>query len=85
MESSKSKIAYLITLDIEQGENECDAIMADTLEESLIFVGRLIERLNKVEHYYGKYIYVVEYISENGDDNYKENACGFKGKYLIEN
>lgn len=50
--------AYMITI----GEINIDGIMADEFEESLIFVGRLIEQLNDDENYLGKYIYVVEYM-----------------------
>jgi hypothetical protein len=57
--------------------------MADEFEETLIFVGRLIERLNNDDKYKGKYIYVVEYLlSENG--NYIKQDNLFSGRYLIE-
>ena len=60
---SINKTAYLITI----GEPDIDGIIADEFEETLIFVGRLIERLNNDDNYKGKYIYVVEYLlSDNG-------------------
>ena len=55
---SLNKTAYLITI----GEPDIDGFMADGFEETLIFVGRLIERLNDDNNYKGKYIYVVEYL-----------------------
>ena len=39
---SINKTAYLITI----GEPDIDGIMADEFEETLIFVGRLIKRVN---------------------------------------
>jgi hypothetical protein len=73
------KTAYLITI----GEPDIDGIMADEFEETLIFVGRLIERLNNDDNYKGKYIYVVEYIlSDNGE--YKRQNDLFSKCYLIE-
>ena len=61
---SINKTAYLITI----GEPDIDGIIADEFEETLIFVGRLIERLNNDDNYKGKYIYVVEYLlSDKGD------------------
>ena len=71
--------AYLITI----GEPDIDGIMADTFEETLIFVGRLIERMNNDDNYKGKYIYVVEYLlSDNGE--YIKQYNLFSNRYLIE-
>ena len=76
---SINKTAYLITI----GEPDIDGIMADKFEETLIFVGRLIERLNNDDNYKGKYIYVVEYLlSSNGDYIKQDNL--FSNRYLIE-
>ena len=76
---STNKTAYLITI----GEPNIDGIMADEYEETLIFVGRLIERLNNDDNYKGKYIYVVEYLlSTNGDYIKQDNL--FSNRYLIE-
>jgi len=70
---------YLITL----GEPDIDGIMADTFEETLIFVGRLIERLNNDDNYKGKYIYVGEHLlSDNGEYIKQDNL--FSNSYLIE-
>ena len=73
------KTAYLITI----GEPDIDGIMADEFEETLIFVGRLIERLNNDDNYKGKYIYVVEYLLSNNGDYIKQNNL-FSNRYLIE-
>ena len=76
---SINKTAYLITL----GEPNIDGNMADEFEETLIFVGRLIERLYNDDNYKGKYIYVVQYIlSDNG--KYIKQDDLFHGRYLIE-
>ena len=76
---STNKTKYLITI----GEPDIDGFMADEFEETLIYVGRLIERLNNDDNYKGKYIYVVEYLlSENG--NYIKQDNLFSGRYLIE-
>jgi hypothetical protein len=73
------KTAYLITI----GEPDIDGIMADEFEETLIFVGRLIERLNNDDNYKGKYIYVVEYLLSN-DGKYIKQDNLFSNRYLIE-
>ena len=75
---STKKTAYLITI----GETNIDGIMADEFEETLIYVGRLIERLNVDDNFIGKYIYVVEYLLDNGKYVKQDNL--FYGKYLIE-
>ena len=60
---SLNKTGYLITI----GEPDIDGILADEFEETLIFVGRLIERLNNDDNYKDKYIYVIEYLlSDDG-------------------
>ena len=76
---SINKTAYLITI----GEPDIDGIMADEFEETLIFVGRLIERLNNDDNYKGNYIYVVEYLLSNNGDYIKQNNL-FSNRYLIE-
>ena len=76
---SLNKTAYLITI----GEPNIDGIMADEFEETLIFVGRLIERLNDDDNYKGKYIYVVEYLLSN-DGSYIKQDNLFSNRYLIE-
>jgi hypothetical protein len=76
---SINKTAYLITI----GEPDIDGIIADEFEETLIFVGRLIERLNNDDNYKGKYIYVVEYLLSNNGDYIKQNNL-FSNRYLIE-
>jgi len=73
------KTAYLITI----GEPDIDGIMADEFEETLIYVGRLIERLNNDDNYKGKYIYVVEYLLSN-DGKYIKQDNLFSNRYLIE-
>ncbi len=76
---SINKTAYFITI----GETDIDGIMADEFEETLIFVGRLIERLNNDVNFKGKYIYVVQYIlSSNGTYIKQDNL--FSSRYLIE-
>jgi hypothetical protein len=76
---SLNKTAYLITI----GEPDIDGIMADEFEEALIFVGRLIERLNNDDNYEGKYIYVVEYLLSNEGRYIKQDNL-FSKRYLIE-
>ncbi len=73
-----SNTKYLITI----GEPDKDGIMADEFEETLIFVGRLIERLNVDDKYTGKYIYVTEYLNDNGKYIKQDNL--FSKSYLIE-
>ena len=76
---SLNKTGYLITI----GEPDIDGILADEFEETLIFVGRLIERLNNDDNYKGKYIYVVEHLlSDNGSYIKQDNL--FSNRYLIE-
>lgn len=74
-----NKTAYLITI----GEPDIDGIMADEFDETLIFVGRLIERLNIDENHKGKYIYVQQYILSD-DGTYKKQNGLFSSRYLIE-
>lgn len=76
---STNKTAYLITI----GEPDIDGVMADEFEETLIYVGRLIERLNKDDTYIGKYIYVVEYLLSD-DGSYVKQDNLFSNRYLIE-
>lgn len=84
---SINKTAYLITI----GEPDIDGIYVveyllannGEFEETLIFVGRLIERLNNDDNYKGKYIYVVEYLLSNNGDYIKQNNL-FSNRYLIE-
>lgn len=76
---SLTKTAYLITI----GEPDINGIMADEFEETLIFVGRLIEQLNNDDNYKGKYIYVAEYLLSNNGDYIKQDNL-FSNRYLIE-
>jgi len=77
--SITNKTAYLITI----GEPEKDGVMADEYEETLIYVGRIIERLCNDDNYIGKYIYVKEYVLlDNGECVKQDNL--FSGRYLIE-
>jgi hypothetical protein len=83
---SINKTAYFITIgktDIDKPDIDIDGIMADEFEETLIFVGRLIEKLNNDVNFKGKYIYVVQYIlSSNGTYIKQDNL--FSSRYLIE-
>jgi hypothetical protein len=74
-----TKTAYLITI----GEPDIDGILADEFEETLIFVGRLIERLNNDDNYKDKYIYVIEYLLSD-DGRYIKQDNLFSNRYLIE-
>jgi len=56
--------------------------MADDLEEALIFVGRLIERLNDDDNCKGRYIYVAEYVLSNEGKYIKQDNL-FCDRYLI--
>ena len=76
---SINKTAYLITI----GEPDIDGILADEFEETLIFVGRLIERLNNDDNYKDKYIYVIEYLLSD-DGRYIKQDNLFSNRYLIE-
>ena len=74
------KTAYLITI----GEPDINGILADEFEETLIFVGRTIERLHNDDNFKGKYIYVVEHLlTDNGSYIKQDNL--FSNRYLIEN
>lgn len=69
---------YLITV----GEPDINGVMSDDFEETLVFVGRLIEQLNKDENNIGKCIYVSEYeLNHTGKYVKKEN--GFCKNYQI--
>ena len=74
-----TKTAYLITI----GEPDIDGILAYEFEETLIFVGRLIERLNNDDNYKDKYIYVIEYLLSD-DGRYIKQDNLFSNRYLIE-
>ena len=74
-----TKTAYLITI----GEPDIDGILADEFEETLIFVGRLIEILNNDDNYKDKYIYVIEYLLSD-DGRYIKQDNLFSNRYLIE-
>ncbi len=75
------KTGYLIT--IGDPDDNTNGILADEFEETLICVGRLIERLNKDENFEGKYIYVVEHrLSDDGNFVRQDNL--FSNRYLIE-
>jgi hypothetical protein len=56
-------------------------IMVDGYNESLIFVGRLIERHYNDHRYVGKYITMEECVVE--DDGYLIGNSLFKARYLI--
>ena len=48
--------------------NDIDDVETSNLNEALILVGRLIERLHKLEDYNGKRIYVKEYTTSDVKD-----------------
>ena len=82
---SINKTAYFITIgetDIDKLDIDIDGIMADEFEETLIFVGRLIERLHNDVNFKGKYIYVVQYLLSS--DEYIKQDNLFSCHYLIE-
>jgi hypothetical protein len=83
---SINKTAYLITIGDpcynEDGDND-NLIMADEFEETLIFVGRLIERLCTDDNFKGKYIHVSEYLLSNNGNYIKQDNL-FSSRYLIE-
>ena len=78
---SINKTGYLIT--IGEPDDNTDGFFADEFEETLIYVGRLIERLNKDKNYEGKYIYVVEHVLSNDGTFVKQDNL-FSNRYLIE-
>ncbi len=74
-----SSSAYLITI----GQPDIDGVMSDDFEETLIFVGKTIERLCNNEDFKGKYIYVVKYVQAD-DGRYIKQADAFSKQYLID-
>ena len=83
---SINKTAYFITIgetDIDKPDIDIDGIMADEFEETLIFVGRLIERLHNNVNFKGKYIYVVQYLLSS-DGKYIKQDNLFSSRYLLE-
>ncbi len=81
---SINKTAYFITIgETDIDKPDIDGIIADEFEETLIFVGRLIERLNKDINFKGKYIYVVQYLLSS-DSTYIKQDNLFSSRYLIE-
>ncbi len=58
--------------------NDIDDVETSNLNEALILVGRLIERLHKLEDYNGKRIYVKEYTTSD-----VKNYNLFFDSYLI--
>jgi hypothetical protein len=82
---SINKTAYFIKIvetDIDKPDIDIDGIMADEFEETLIFVGRLIEKLHNDVNFKGKYIYVVQYLLSS--DEYIKQDNLFSCHYLIE-
>ena len=82
---SINKTAYFIKIvetDIDKPDIDIDGIMADKFEETLIFVGRLIEKLHNDVNFKGKYIYVVQYLLSR--DEYIKQDNLFSCHYLIE-
>jgi len=81
---SINKTAYFITIgETDIDKTDIDGIMADEFEETLIFVGRLIKRLNNDVNFKGKYIYVVQYLLSS-DGKYIKQDNLFYSRYLIE-
>lgn len=76
-----SERVFVITIGAPKPNDE-HGIIADGFEETLIFVGRLLEQLKGSKK--GKYIHVVEHIlSENGT-SYVKGQNLFNESYLIE-
>ena len=75
---SSNQIAYLIT--IGEPQENTPSIMADGLEESLIYSGRLIERLHKDENYKNRYVYIVEHVLSDDGNYVKTNKKSYKFK-----
>lgn len=75
--SSKQK-AYLITIG-EPLENT-PSIMTHGVEESLVYSGRLIERLHKDENYKNRYVYIVEHVLSDDGNYVKTNKPPYKFK-----
>ncbi len=81
---SINKTAYFITIgETDIDKPDIDGIIADEFEETLIFVGRLIERLHNDVNFKGKYIYVVQYLLSS-DGTYIKQDNLFSSRYLIE-
>jgi hypothetical protein len=74
------KTKYLITI----GEPNRDGVMADTLTESLIFIGRMIEKLSKDNNFIGKSIYITQYQFDIISKTYIRREDLYFEKYLIE-
>jgi hypothetical protein len=81
--TNRVKTGFLITIGDPEDDNAHNTILADEFEETLIYVGRLIERLNKDEKFEGKYIYVVEHVLTNAGTNVRQDNL-FSNRYLIE-
>jgi len=74
------KTVYLITV----GDPDSNGVMSDDFIETLILVGRLIERFHKDETYKDTYIYIEELIlSDDDSGNYVKQDGLFKDRYLI--
>lgn len=78
----EKKTAFAITIGDGNKDGNKDGVMIDSFEETLIFVGRLIERLCREEYFIGKYIHVDEYVL-NSDGKYIKEDNLFSSKYLI--
>lgn len=74
------KTKYLITI----CEPDRDGVMADTLTESLIFIGRMIEKLSKDNNFIGKFIYITQYQFDIISETYVRREDLYFEKYLIE-
>ena len=76
-----STTQYLITI----GEPNPDdpGIFSDEWIETLITVGRFIERFHTDSDYLGKYVYVTEYVLAD-DGRYVTHDDLFRGRYIIE-
>ena len=55
----------------------------NTLEDALIYIGRVMEKFKNDEKYKGRDIYVTEIFNEDGDGKYYITEKSFSNNYLI--
>jgi len=75
------KTVYIISIGEPQPGTQ--TVVADEFVETLIYVGRLIERFIEDENMKGKYIHVEQFALSEMENKYIKQNNLFSGKYLI--